>query len=149
MPGLVNAHGPRAAMVLLRGLAEDMPFDRWLRERIWPIEARWMSPDFAADRRRARAARDAEVRHDPCFSDMRTSIPRYRPPAVAQDAGMRAQIAFPLIEFPNAWSSSAAEEVPQGTRAARRAPRRLRCSASRSARTSAYALGKADLLQER
>jgi 5-methylthioadenosine/S-adenosylhomocysteine deaminase len=38
VPGLVNAHA-HVAMTLLRGYAEDLPLERWLRDRVWPIEA--------------------------------------------------------------------------------------------------------------
>jgi 5-methylthioadenosine/S-adenosylhomocysteine deaminase len=38
-PGFVNAH-THAAMTLLRGFAEDLPLERWLKEKIWPAEAR-------------------------------------------------------------------------------------------------------------
>ena len=43
LPGLVNCH-THAPMTLLRGLAEDVPLDTWLREYIWPVEAR-MRPE--------------------------------------------------------------------------------------------------------
>lgn len=39
LPGFVNAHA-HAAMTLLRGLGEEAPLMEWLRERIWPVEAR-------------------------------------------------------------------------------------------------------------
>jgi len=45
MPGLVNAH-THAAMSLLRGIADDLPLDRWLKEFIFPAEAKNVSPDF-------------------------------------------------------------------------------------------------------
>ncbi|MGE5277468.1 MAG: amidohydrolase, partial [Acidobacteriota bacterium] len=45
MPGLVNTH-THAAMTLLRGVADDMPLDRWLREKIFPAEAKNVSPEF-------------------------------------------------------------------------------------------------------
>lgn len=38
MPGFVNGH-THAAMVLLRGLGEELPLRKWLEERIWPVEA--------------------------------------------------------------------------------------------------------------
>lgn len=38
IPGLFNAHC-HAAMALQRGWAEDLPFDRWLNERIWVAES--------------------------------------------------------------------------------------------------------------
>jgi 5-methylthioadenosine/S-adenosylhomocysteine deaminase len=38
LPGFVNAH-THAAMTLFRGIADDMPLDPWLKEKIWPAEA--------------------------------------------------------------------------------------------------------------
>ena len=35
IPGLVNTHC-HAAMSLFRGLADDLPLDAWLHDRIWP-----------------------------------------------------------------------------------------------------------------
>jgi len=48
MPGLVNTHG-HAAMSLLRGLADDLTLDRWLKEHIFPAEAKNVSPEFVYD----------------------------------------------------------------------------------------------------
>jgi 5-methylthioadenosine/S-adenosylhomocysteine deaminase len=45
MPGLINAH-THAAMVMMRGLADDMPLDIWWREFIFPIEKKLLSPEF-------------------------------------------------------------------------------------------------------
>jgi 5-methylthioadenosine/S-adenosylhomocysteine deaminase len=44
LPGLVNAHN-HLAMTLLRGYGADLPLDRWLRERIWPVEERLIPED--------------------------------------------------------------------------------------------------------
>jgi 5-methylthioadenosine/S-adenosylhomocysteine deaminase len=38
MPGLVNLH-THAAMTCLRGLADDLPLQKWLHEHIFPVEA--------------------------------------------------------------------------------------------------------------
>ena len=43
IPGFVNMH-THAAMVLLRGITEDVPLDQWL-EKIWAIEAK-MDKEF-------------------------------------------------------------------------------------------------------
>ncbi len=45
MPGLINCH-THAAMSLLRGLADDLPLDRWLNNYIFPSEARHAGPEF-------------------------------------------------------------------------------------------------------
>jgi 5-methylthioadenosine/S-adenosylhomocysteine deaminase len=47
IPGLVNAHC-HAAMTLLRGYADDLPLERWLREAVWPIEAELAPADVRA-----------------------------------------------------------------------------------------------------
>jgi len=45
IPGLVNAH-THVAMTLLRGYADDKPLDPWLREDIWPAEAKLTPEDI-------------------------------------------------------------------------------------------------------
>jgi 5-methylthioadenosine/S-adenosylhomocysteine deaminase len=52
LPGLINAH-THSPMTLLRGYADDLPLDRWLRERIWPIEAHLEPADIYAGARLA------------------------------------------------------------------------------------------------
>ena len=44
MPGLINCH-THVPMTLFRGKAEDQPLDAWLKETIWPLEARLKSED--------------------------------------------------------------------------------------------------------
>ena len=50
MPGLVNMH-THSPMSLLRGYADDIALDAWLREHIWPAEQRWVSHEFVRPRR--------------------------------------------------------------------------------------------------
>ena len=84
LPGLVNAH-THAAMTLFRGAADDMPLDPWLREKIWPVEAKLSEDDVywgtmlgIAEMVRAGVT---------CFNDM-YHMPRVGTRA-AEDAGMR------------------------------------------------------------
>jgi 5-methylthioadenosine/S-adenosylhomocysteine deaminase len=44
LPGLVNAH-THLPMALFRGLADDLPLERWLNDHIFPAEARIMAPE--------------------------------------------------------------------------------------------------------
>ncbi|MEM3700886.1 MAG: amidohydrolase [Candidatus Bathyarchaeia archaeon] len=44
MPGLINCH-THAPMALFRGIAEDKPLNVWLREAIWPLEAKLKAED--------------------------------------------------------------------------------------------------------
>ncbi|MEM8769551.1 MAG: TRZ/ATZ family hydrolase [Pseudomonadota bacterium] len=110
MPGLVNAHG-HAAMTLLRGSSEDAPLQAWLTEQIWPLEAKWVSDQFVRDGLKiaiAEMVRAGVTR----FADM------YFFPEIgaeeAKRAGVRAQVAFPVIEFPNAWSQDSEEGFHKG-----------------------------------
>ena len=45
MPGLINCH-THAAMVMMRGLADDMPLDVWWQKFIFPIEKKMLNPEF-------------------------------------------------------------------------------------------------------
>lgn len=47
LPGLINAHA-HSPMTLLRGMGGDLPLLRWLREVIWPAEARLRPGDIRA-----------------------------------------------------------------------------------------------------
>jgi 5-methylthioadenosine/S-adenosylhomocysteine deaminase len=110
LPGLVNAHG-HAAMSLLRGFAEDAPLEQWLNEHIWPLEARLVSEQFVRDGT-ALAVAEMIRSGTTCFSDM------YFFPEVAADvaqrAGMRCQVAFPIIPFAHAWSSDVEQALHKG-----------------------------------
>ena len=110
LPGLVNAH-THAAMSLFRGLAADLPLDSWLRERIWPAEARWIGPDFVADGTRLAIAEMLRGGIT-CFSDM-----YYYPDVtgtVAAEAGMRAVLGMIALDFPTAWAKDAEEYLRKG-----------------------------------
>jgi 5-methylthioadenosine/S-adenosylhomocysteine deaminase len=110
MPGLVNAHG-HAAMTLLRGSSEDAPLQTWLTEHIWPLEARWVDETFCRDGIRLAMAEMIRAGVT-CFADM------YFFPEIgaeeAHRAGLKAQIAFPVIEFANAWSRDSEEGFHKG-----------------------------------
>lgn len=45
IPGLVNAH-THAAMTLFRGFGDDMPLMPWLKQKIWPNEAKMTREDI-------------------------------------------------------------------------------------------------------
>ncbi len=105
IPGFVNAH-THAAMTLLRGIADDMPLERWLNEAVWPIENRWVSAEMVRDGTRLAIA-EMLLSGCTCFSDQ-----YFFPEIVAEtavDLQMRAMVGTPVIEFPNAWADGAAE----------------------------------------
>ena len=110
LPGLVNAHG-HAAMSLLRGYADDQPLAAWLNDHIWPAEGRWISADFVRDGTRLALVEMLRA-GTTCFSDM-----YFFPGATARaaaDAGVRAQVAFPVFEFPSAWGQNADDYIAKG-----------------------------------
>ena len=109
-PGLVNAH-THAAMTLLRGAAEDLPLQAWLSDVIWPLEAANLSREYVRDGTDLAIA-EMISRGITTFADM-----YYFPDEVARcavRAGMRVEVAFPVIDFPNLWSRDADEALDRG-----------------------------------
>lgn len=99
LPGFVNGH-THAAMTLFRNRGDDLPLMRWLREAIWPLEAKLEPEDVYWGTRLAclEMIRSGTVR----FWDM-----YWHADAAAravEDAGLRATVAAPLID--------AGDEVP-------------------------------------
>jgi len=110
MPGLVNAHG-HAAMSLLKGYADDLPLESWLNNHIWPTEKQWVCPQFVSEGTELAVA-EMLACGTTCFSDM-YFFPE-ETAKVALSAGIRAQITFPILDFPTAWANSADEHIHKG-----------------------------------
>lgn len=45
IPGLVNCH-THSGMSLLRGYADDLSLDTWLKEAVWPVEAEFINEEY-------------------------------------------------------------------------------------------------------
>jgi len=94
VPALVNGH-THGAMTLFRGYGGDLPLMRWLREVVWPVEARLEAEDVYWGVRLA------------CLEMVRTGTARFwdmywQPAAAARavtDAGLRATIGGPLFDL--------------------------------------------------
>jgi len=102
MPGLVNAH-THNPMTLLRGLADDLPLMTWLREHIWPVEAKVIGPEFVRDGVELAIAEMLRGGTTCCSENY------FFPDAQAQAYkayGFRAMVALPIIEFPSAWAKT-------------------------------------------
>jgi len=112
MPGLVNAH-THAGMTLLRGVAENLGFDAWLRDKIWPLEQRWLDPEFVRDGVKLAVA-GMIASGTTCFSEQ-----YFFPDVIAQTASqmhMRACVGAPIVELNTAWASSANECLDKALR---------------------------------
>jgi 5-methylthioadenosine/S-adenosylhomocysteine deaminase len=91
--GVVNGH-THAAMTLFRNYGDDLPLMRWLREKVWPLEAKLVAEDVYWGTRLAclEMIRGGTVR----FWDM-----YWHPQAAARaviDSGLAATVAAPLID---------------------------------------------------
>jgi 5-methylthioadenosine/S-adenosylhomocysteine deaminase len=90
---LVNGH-THAAMTLFRGYGGDLPLMRWLREKVWPVEAKLEPEDVYWGARLA------------CAEMIRTGTTHFwdmywHPEATARavrEAGIRATIGGPLFD---------------------------------------------------
>jgi 5-methylthioadenosine/S-adenosylhomocysteine deaminase len=110
IPGLVNLH-THASMALLRGYADDMPLTQWHQERVWPAEARHVSPQFVYD---GTLLACAEMLRGgiTCFNEM------YFYPAeaarAALDMGMRAALGLIVADSPTAYAADADDYIAKG-----------------------------------
>ena len=100
IPGLVNAH-THNPMTLMRGIADDLPLMTWLREHIWPAEAKAIGPEFVRDGIEIAIAEMLRGGTTACsenyfFPDVQAATYRRH--------GFRALVGLPLIEFPSAWA---------------------------------------------
>jgi 5-methylthioadenosine/S-adenosylhomocysteine deaminase len=94
VPPLVNGH-THAAMTLFRGYGGDLPLMRWLKEKIWPIEAKLEPEDVYWGARLA------------CVEMIRTGTARFwdmywHPSATAkavEDSGLRTTLGGPLFDI--------------------------------------------------
>lgn len=110
IPGLINLH-THAPMNLLRGLADDLPLMEWLNHHIWPVEGKFVSPDFVRD---GTLLACAEMLRSgiTCFNEM-----YFYPRAIAQAvtaAGMRAAIGMIVLEFPTGYATDADDYLGKG-----------------------------------
>jgi len=93
-PSFSNGH-THAAMTLFRGWGDDLPLDTWLRERIWPAEARMTADDVHDGTRLAivEMIRSGTTH----FNDM-----YWHAPAIARAAdelGVRAHIGAAFVDL--------------------------------------------------
>ena len=107
LPGLINTH-THAAMVLYRGLADDLALMEWLEKYIFPAEAKTVSPEFVRAGTRL-AALEMIQSGTTTFTDM-----YYFEEEVARAtkaAGLRGVLGQTVIQFPVADAKTPAEAL--------------------------------------
>jgi len=93
---LVNAH-THAAMIAFRGLAEDMPLQKWLEEYIWPAEKQNVTAKFVYTKAKE-AILEMQKNGIKVFCDMyffEDEVAR-----AAQELGMHTLIGEAILDFP-------------------------------------------------
>lgn len=110
IPGFVNTHG-HAAMALFRGMADDLELMTWLNDHIFPAENKWVTFDLVKDGTTLAAAEMIRS-GTTTFSD-NYFYPEASAEAVLQ-SGLRAQLCFPVIDFPTAWGAGPDVHIEKG-----------------------------------
>ncbi len=103
IPGLVNCH-THSPMTLFRNAVEDQPLEKWLKEYVWPVEAR-LKPEHVRAGARLAAAEMA-LSGTTCFNDMYFFMEEVA--KAAAEIGIRAVLSEGLVEL---FSDRASEEV--------------------------------------
>ena len=112
MPGLINTHG-HAAMVMYRGLADDLALMDWLQKYIFPAEAKTVSPEMVRVGTRL-AALEMIQSGTTLHTDM-----YYFEEEVARatkEAGMRGVLGQTVIGFPVADAKAPADGLARAER---------------------------------
>ncbi|MCJ7720729.1 MAG: amidohydrolase family protein [Candidatus Hadarchaeum sp.] len=94
LPGLINDH-THLAMVLLRGVADDMALMPWLETRIWPIEKNLQAEDCYAGA--LLGCLEMIKSGTTCFADQYFFMENVA--RAVEEAGMRASLSYGIIEL--------------------------------------------------
>jgi|Deesub1362A_J573_1020465.scaffolds.fasta_scaffold00039_57 5-methylthioadenosine/S-adenosylhomocysteine deaminase len=94
VPGFVNTH-THLSMTLFRGYADDLELGTWLRDHIWPVEAKLTSQSVRAG---ALLGVFEMIRSGTCaFADMYFFMDEVA--EVVKKAGLRASLSYGMIEL--------------------------------------------------
>ena len=112
-PGLINAH-THAAMNLFRGFADDQPLHTWLHDSIWPLEKKWVTPDFVYEGTLIACAEMLK-------SGITTFNEMYFYPEAAsraiKESGMRANIGLFVMDYPSNYANDGEDYLMKGLEA--------------------------------
>src|SRR5580700_2414812 len=106
-PGLIDTH-THAAMLLFRGIADDMKLQNWLQNFIFPAEAKNVSPDFVRWGTRL-GCLEMLLGGTTTFTDMYYFEDVVA--EVAKEAGMRGVLGETIIGFPVADAKTPADAL--------------------------------------
>jgi 5-methylthioadenosine/S-adenosylhomocysteine deaminase len=112
LPGFVNAH-THVAMTLLRGVRDDVDLMTWLEKFMFPLEARFVSPEFVRWGSRL-ACWEMIASGTTTFADgyfFEEEVAR-----AADDAGLRAVPGEGIFDVPTPDAKTAAEGLARGER---------------------------------
>lgn len=94
MPGLVNTH-THLAMTLLRGYADDVPLEEWLKDYIWPKEMKLTPEDVYYGN--LLGIIEMIKSGTTCFSDMYLHV--NKTVQAVKESGIRAVISWPMADL--------------------------------------------------
>lgn len=94
LPGLVNTH-THAAMTLFRGYADDLELQEWLRDKIWPLEAKFKPEDIYWGTRLA--CLEMIKSGTTCFNDMYFHIDMMA--KAVEESGIRGVLSEGYVDF--------------------------------------------------
>jgi 5-methylthioadenosine/S-adenosylhomocysteine deaminase len=107
LPGLINTH-THAAMVMFRGLADDLALMDWLQKYIFPAEAKAVSPEFVRIGTRLANLEMIES-GTTTYADMYYFEEEVA--KVTREAGLRGVLGQTVIQFPVADAKTPADAL--------------------------------------
>lgn len=105
LPGFINCH-THSAMILFRGLADDLELMDWLNNYIWPAEGKWVGEEMVYEASllsMAEMIRCGTI----CYNDMYFYLQATA--RATEKAGMRGFIGMTVIDVPTAWAKTTDE----------------------------------------
>ncbi len=96
MPGLVNVH-THSPMTIYRGYADDLPLLEWLYEHIFPVEAKFATPDNVRTGTHLAVA-EMLLSGTTCFNDTYYFVDQMA--EVVDSCGIRAVLSESVVDFP-------------------------------------------------
>ncbi len=112
IPGLINAH-THSPMNLFKGLACDKPLDIWLKDYIWPAEAKFVNRDFVKTGTQCAIAEMIKSGIT-CFNDMYFFADETA--KICEKIGMRFGMGLFFLDFPTVWAENNLEYLQKATK---------------------------------